>query len=206
MNIFLQNIFSKWFDAGGIPPEHERGPSSIAGTELFRKSLINVIQKYQISSIFDAGCQDACWAHLLQQHVTYIGGDISPSLIQSAKASYPAIEFHVHDITEDSFPDVDMLMVRDVAIHLSNKYKLMLLQNWMRSDIPWLLITQEWSCADNQDIIHGNDFPWQPVNWRRPPWNFPEPVERLDDIGIGSGRMSLWHKDQIATLDINLDH
>lgn len=150
--------------------------------------------------MFDAGCQDCCWSYLITDQVSYQGGDISESLVRQAKMRHPDLEICVHDVTNDPLPAVDMLLLRDVAIHLSDADKRRAIKNWVASQIPWLLMTHTAHIKHNAPINYEDGFPWAAVNWTIDPWNFPAPIVGVDDCMLGDQRLGLWHRDDIKDL------
>jgi FMN-dependent NADH-azoreductase len=56
----------------------------------------------------------------LPEGMLYVGADIVDELIQSNKRKYPKHYFRVLDITQDELPKVDLMMVRDCLVHLSD--------------------------------------------------------------------------------------
>lgn len=189
--MYLQSVFL---------PVEQRGFSSITGTEFLTGQLPALFKKYNINSIFDAGANDCSWqkSTLAKMVKTYYAGDHNLIAVETAK-SY-GIESVVHNVVKDPFPSVDALFVRDVAIHLNNNYKKQMIQNWLDSKIPWLLITQSNGVIENKDFQYlDNEFPMGEVNWTLPPWNFPTPVDFVVDLWANSTRhMSLWNREQIC--------
>jgi hypothetical protein len=176
------------------------GASSIAGTQQIRENIVRLFNTHHIQSIFDAGCNDCHWIQLVVEQNNYQGGDISPSMIHGVKQSYPELDVIVHDITTDPLPKVDLLLVRDVAIHLSNEHKRGVWNNWLNSKIPWILITH-WDCDEfnlfpNKEIDYTTaEFPFSNVNWETDPRNFPPPIDIAMEYQQGKC-LGLWNQHQ----------
>lgn len=182
-----------------VIPVEERGSSSIKGTQYMVEQLTTLFRKHNIESIFDAGANDCAWQHLtIANLINYYAGDHNPIMVDIAR-SY-GINAIVHDVRVDSFPTVDALFIRDVAIHLNNSNKKLMIQNWLDSKIPWILMTHINDISENKDFEHTDDeFPFAAINWKLPPWNFPEPIDFVVDLWPGSQRyMALWHRDQLC--------
>jgi hypothetical protein len=179
---------------------NDRGTSSIPGTEILRYQLPELFKQYNIQSMFDAGCQDCEWAHLLSEFVEYHGGEIDPKLVDVAKSKHSNLDVVKFNILTDQFPYVDLLFVRDVTIHFSNDEKKMFLKNFKNSNIPWLLITHLPEALFNTNIVPDILIQTTITNWCLPPWNWPAPQANAWEFGAYGRSMSLWHQDQIQDL------
>lgn len=198
MNKELQKIFSVIYSP--LLTENDvDGASSELGTRALRDKIVELFNRHKIKSIFDAGCNDCNWMQIISQYVEYKGGDISLAMVADVWRWYPELDVIVHDVTTDPIPDVDLLFVRDVAIHLNNDDKLKLWQNWFSSHVPWILITHNrgevTQNEDTQYII--NKLPFAVADWEIAPWNFPAPLDAVDEYGPGGRCMALWHRDQL---------
>lgn len=182
-------------------PLHERGSSSLDGTAQLWSQLPNLFSRHNIKSMFDAGANDAFWQmQTIAKHVSYSAGDHDLFAVARAKKSYPDLSIQIHDMTHDPFPNVDLLFVRDVTIHMNNFYKRRLLQNWLSSSMPWLLTTNISDCRENLDKDQSpGDWYFAPINWLLDPWSFPEPIDQAKDF-VEQRFMCLWHRDQIKEL------
>lgn len=199
MNLQLQRLFSLAYTPEQQARE-DRAASSIAHTQKLRDELPMLFARHGIVSMFDAGCNDCSWSSRLANTIEYHGGDISLAMVARVWREHPELDVVLHDVTTDALPMVHVLFVRDVAIHLNNQDKLRLLRNWLLSQIPWLMITQDYHETCNRDFDYDKvDFPLGWVNWSLDPWNFPEPMDSIYEFNNNqSGRcMALWHRDQI---------
>ena len=200
MNPNLQKIFSRLYSPTQTNGNLS-GASSVDGTQRLRNNIIELFSLYNIVSIFDAGCNDCNWIKLVSQYVKYQGGDISLAMVADVWRRHPNLDVVLHDITTDPIPQVDLLFVRDVAIHLNNHDRRQLWLNWYRSNVPWILITNQTYVDQNVDIEYSTEhFPFSAVNWQLPPWNFPVPQDQTVDIDINTNNMSLWHRDQFKEI------
>jgi hypothetical protein len=204
MNVELQNFFSMFYHSGTPFRNAKQGASSINGTFVVRQGIKQLFVQCNIKSMFDAGCNDCGWMNELLHglEIDYQGGDISPTLIDYVHKTFPDRAVQVHDATTDAFPNVDLLFVRDVAIHLNHADKRRLWQNWLDSNIPWILITHspDYNQDHNQDFEYKNDNPFislnTHVNWQVDPWGFPAPVDQVWEYIEGGRCMALWNQNQ----------
>jgi len=199
------------YNQSDVRPLAQRGSSSLQGTAHLCNQLPGLFEKYSIKSMFDAGANDAAWQQDTLAHmVEYHAGERNSNIVELAKKRNPDISICVHDITQDPLPGVDLLFIRDVAIHLNNHYKKLMIKNWLASQIPWLLTTQLNYCKHNKDFEQvPGEWHFAEINWNLEPWNFPEPYERVEDLSGLEQRtpsqpverfMCLWHRNQIVDL------
>lgn len=184
----------------------DRGSSSFVQTQTLRDDMLKLFEQYNIKSIFDAGCNDCVWAHALAQYLDYQGGDISPSLIAEAWHWYPNLAVDIFDVTTDPIPRVDCVLMRDVAIHLITADKKLAIENWLRSGVPWILMTHNEDIQVNESGVYSVNLHESLINWCIAPWNFPGPRQTIIEVGDGvtgtkpGRRLALWHRDEIVNL------
>ena len=198
----IDNVKQIWTDAYRTVLEYnQRGASSIEYTQKIFANLNDFFHRYNITSMFDAGCNDAAWINNLNLAVKYQGGDISSSVLTHGKKAHN-LNLIEHDIRQDPIPQCDLLWIRDVMIHLTDRDRRSVLKNWLKSNIPWIMMTQ---CDGviNQDIVYDDKIQTSEINWYASPWNFPVGIdyifESLNETYIGR-KMELWHRDQIYNL------
>ena len=195
------SISKNKFKIPGPPPkESTRGSSSIAGTQLLLQQLPDLFCKYNITSMFDAGSNDGVWAQIFCSFVNYSGGDINPHIVQFANSNYPNLQISEFDMLTDNFPLVDLIFVRDVSIHFTNHEKQLLLGNFVKSQVPWLMITQQPEIEFNHNIPIDLNIITAETNWCVAPWHFPEPTDSVYEYSAGGRCMGLWHRDQLKGL------
>jgi hypothetical protein len=205
VNKQIKKLFERYYRPELAPSVEQRGSSSVQGTQQLRNQLPGLFKKHSITSMFDAGCNDCSWAYLIPD-IEYHGGEISEPVVRSTNQLRPELDIVLHDVTSDPLPCVSVLFVRDVAIHLCDTDRQKLIANWLKSKIPWILITHSPNICRNDHIVYDIDhFPMAEVNWQILPWNFPEPVDIAWEFSPGGRCMALWHQDQIRGLDFD-DH
>jgi hypothetical protein len=112
----------------------------------------------------------------------YLGADIAPSLISHLKAKFPEKEFALLDISEDSLPKVDLIFCRDLLVHLSNKDISSALKNIKASQSTYLATTTFVNRETNIDLpMISRGVAWRTLNLQIQPFNFPEPIETIDE-------------------------
>ena len=199
MNLNLQKLFSTLYSTEY--PRNEDGSSSQQGTAKLRGEIVELLQQHSVKSIFDAGCNDCNWMRIISEYVDYKGGDISLAMVAHCWLKQQGLDVILHDITTDPIPDVDLLFIRDVTIHLNNEDKMRVWKNWFSSNVPWILITH------NQEVSTNNNSEYQDqqllvelANWERDPWNFPAPKATINEYDANGKCMALWHRDQFKDI------
>jgi len=186
------------------------GPgSTLWYTAPLRTQLPIILKKYNITSMIDAPCGDYSWMKLIDlDQVKYTGADINESLVIENKRKFPDKEFRLLDITEDEIPTVDLVFVRDCLFHLNNELKRKFLKNFLRSKSKYLLTSNHPRNVINDEMSHitGGDF--KQINWCKPPWNFPNPLDSIIDYNVDDNKflshpyrtMELWSHEQLKEL------
>jgi hypothetical protein len=91
---------------------------------------------------------------------------------------------------------VDLILCRDCLVHLPLADAVNAVDNLRRSGSQYLLTTTFVNRDDNRDIPAAGG--WRPLNLRRPPFNFPDPLLVLDErCTAGDGKyadksLGLW--------------
>ena len=195
-NIFEQFAAENFWNSS----ESISGPGSeLARTARYRKALGDFLGRERIESLFDAPCGDLNWmAEVLARHpLRYVGGDISPSVLATARKRHPELDLRQFDICCGPFPEAQVWHCRDAILHLSFADIWAALANAARSSIELaLLTTYRARVLRNLDIRTGG---WRFVDLERPPFNLPRPLEYLDDSHPGEfpRAVGVWPVDAI---------
>lgn len=93
--------------------------------------------------IFDVGCGDVNWIQFLRlrEGSSYVGLDIVPELVERNRnlISDPGFSFLQGDARYDTLPEADVVVIRDVLVHLSTPDAHVVLSN-VRSLAPRILL------------------------------------------------------------------
>lgn len=151
------------------------GTSSIA---FLNKPFINFVNTFlashhHIRTVVDLGCGDfQIGKHFALGGRVYIGCDVSSYIIERNKRRYEKdnIYFLELNAVEDPLPAGDVVIIKDVLMHLSNDdihrilakmhaYKYIIIQNCIGALLP-----------ENTSIQTGRW--WRPLDITRPPFNY----------------------------------
>jgi len=211
MNNLLQYVFTdiynnKYWGFNWDGDITSSGPGSTkVYTENLRKELPKLYEKFNITCVLDAPCGDLNWMKLVIDecpNVNYIGGDIVKTIIESNTKEFgrQGVGFIELDITSDKLPSADLMICRDCLFHLPEEEIFKFIDNFINSDIKYLLTTSyndDGSVSSNAKITPGN---WFPLNLQAGPYHFPNDAlyKIADWINDAAVRyMYLWDKDQI---------
>lgn len=177
--------------------ESRSGPgSSLASTEFLRKELEEVFNLYKIKSIVDIGCGDFNWLRLIiPENMKYTGIDLVYKLIQENNNQYGSsnITFIYSDCSKQIPPNVDLIICRDVLVHLTNRDALKVIENIKKSGSKYLLTTSFNSVKNKKNYSGG----WRAVNMENAPFNFKKPIIRIkeyipDDVNYPVKELCMW--------------
>jgi len=149
---------------GGVKGDFFSGPGSQESqTKAYVAVVRDFVDRYRIRSIVDLGCGDyRVGAMLAGPGIRYCGVDIVPELIEKncARFATPTTSFLCLDIVEDSLPNADLCLLRQVLQHLSNDEIARVLDRVKQ--YKFVLVTEHYPApsrlvAPNLDKPHGPD-------------------------------------------------
>jgi hypothetical protein len=203
MNEELAKIF--WTYGSKIQEDGQCGPGSTRKyTAKLRENLPDFLNKHNINSMVDAPCGYFGWMSTVKFHegFKYIGADITEHLIINNKKVYPQNIFYRLDITDDHFPESDLMFVRDCLFHFNNQTKITFFKNFLNNNFKYLLTSNHPDCDSNKDVINFNGMHHEQKNWLLEPWGFPDPIDAIDDWieGFAVRNMVLYSKEQVHSV------
>ncbi len=177
--------------------------STLDNTENIRRVLPEILSELNIKSIIDVPCGDFKWMKLIinNMKVKYTGGDIVEDLINylNIKYSNSNISFIKKNIIEDKLEYHDLLIIRDLFVHLPNREIIRVINNFIDSKIPYLLVSNycDSNESTNPDIQMGF---FRNVTLQKEPFNIKEdPKYKIDDSTPFIKReLCLWSREQIV--------
>ena len=126
------------------------------------KTVIKFINDNNIKTIVDLGCGDFRIGKKIVQslpQVKYTGIDVVPALIEYLKKenrTFLNVEFLCKNIVRDEIPLADLILIRQVFQHLSNKDILKVLNN-LGNNCKSYIIVSEHQLIDNKNVIPNKD-------------------------------------------------
>ena len=89
-------------------------------------------------------------------------------------ASIKQVSFMRVDIRKDNCPMADLIICRDLLVHLSLDDCIKVIKNFADSGSKYLLLTNFLNVDQNIDIITGS---WRPLNMELKPFFFTKPLD-----------------------------
>jgi len=180
------------------------GPgSTMLNTRAIRSWLPSVLKQFKIKSLLDGACGDLNWMKTIDLGDTkYIGSDVVLPLIESNREKFPHLEFLHLDITKDTLPDVDCILLRDCLQHFSYEDLISFFGNvCSNSNIRFMLATSFFLPKENSDIRTGM---WRPLNLTIPPLDLSFPIVHVIEDPQDSYEdkiLGLWSLDSIRWIN-----
>lgn len=174
--------------------------STLRYTENLRKELPVLLDKFSIKSIFDAPCGDMNWMRvfLRDYDIRYIGGElVNDIVIKNQIYKNKKTKIIKFDITQDAFPTADLWLCRDCWFHLPDDHIFSSIDNFLKSDIKYILTTTHTNTGfENTNL---SDIGFKLIDLFSKPYNFPEPLYKIEDYyGKKFPRnMVLFSRDQL---------
>ena len=131
--------------------------------------------------------------------VHYQGYDIVPDLVSDLRSRFPGKSFDLLDATEQIPQKADLILCRDLFVHLTTDQIHRALRNFESSGSKYLLATTFIDLSVNAELVVPRlGVGWRPLNLAIEPFNLGEPIECInEDTDEGGGRyrdkaLGLW--------------
>jgi hypothetical protein len=147
--------------------------STFETARLYIKYINKFIKDNNVKSIIEIGCGDGVLLKYLNvpQGVSYTGYDVVESILKKNRKKFPNYTFANLNILEEDFPNVDLILCKDVLQHLPNQMVIEMFEK-IKTHCQWSLITNDYSSLDNQynfDILIGA---CRNLDFEKPPFEF----------------------------------
>lgn len=171
--IYRKNMWGREIKSGG--------GSLLGQTVALRQALPGLVRRIGAHTVLDAACGDYHWMKTVALECNrYIGIEIVPELVDQNCKEYGSekITFLNADITRNRLPQADLIICRDVLVHLSFDDIGRAIENFKHSNSRFLLTTTYPGVSKNCDILSGM---WRPMDLQLPPFDFPSPIELINE-------------------------
>jgi glycosyltransferase involved in cell wall biosynthesis len=212
----FQRVYGEITAASGTPSKRARSPRSSDAREGWRvggdsssdpgsqrartrglqRELPKLLARLGVSTVLDLGCGDFNWMRDVELGVDlYTGVDVVFDVVLENRLRHggPRRRFLFRDLTRDPVPRADLVLCRDVLIHLPDDDLVHAMEAIIDSGARYLLASTFLSRTHNPPIALGE---WRPLNMRLPPLSMPPPRDWLVDTpsehGFDDKRLALW--------------
>ncbi len=195
--IIFTTIYRNGGWSGGDGPS---GPgSTLEHTRTIRVELPRILRKYRVKTLLDVPCGDFRWMQEIDlERIQYSGADIVQELVEQNRRRFRNAqrEFLHVDLVRDPLPRADSILCRDCLPHLPFREIVRALHNIKNSGSSYLFTSDYPNCRENKDIPMGK---FRPINLTIPPFDFPPPLEEIDDFdGVNIGKsLGVWRISEI---------
>ena len=193
--VFQENAFGGEISLSG------RG-SDLDQTRQIQLELPKLLREFSIASVVDIPCGDQNWiAKVELGNIHYVGADIVPELIGENNRLFATKtrSFIELDITQEIPPRADLILCRDLLVHLNTREIRKALQNIKRSGSDYLLTTTfTWDRVYKNLPVFTRAVAWRPINLESAPFSFPKPSKLINEgctegAGLfGDKSLALW--------------
>ncbi len=177
----LKNAFNTTYSKNlWSDPESKSGTgSNLKSTMQVRNHLQVLLSRLKIKSIGDLGCGDFNWMKETDlSGINYVGIDIVQDIIHENTLHYSSsyISFKTSNIIQDPIDKCDLIILRDVMVHLTFETCFHLLNNIIKSKSKYLYVTTFLNDRVNTDLVQ-NGHQWRSLSLQNAPFNFPTPLD-----------------------------
>ncbi len=160
--------------------------SELNVTEKMRSEFSALIKQLGVTSIADAPCGDLNWMmHVDLGTCRYIGIDIVQEIIENnIKIFGGTKEFKHLNLLENIIEQVDLILCRDMLVHLTYEQIFIAMRNFKQSGSKYILMTTDVLKQKNSDLKSTGG--WRNLNFEQPPFNFPKPLALIEDKPLES--------------------
>lgn len=166
--------FQKYYDGSDSQWGNSSGPGSDSFyTTDYRSLLSKFIRLNNISSVVDIGCGDWQFSRFIDfAQASYVGFDVVDDVVNKNHARYSAnnVSFKVIPPSLEDVPSADLLIMKDVLQHLSDK-SICSFRDLVFPKFRHCLLTNSFrkiDTAQNTDIVEGG---FRCLDLTNPPYN-----------------------------------
>ena len=188
--------------------ESASGPGSdLVQTHAVVKLLPKIFSEFKVTSFADIPCGDFFWMSKIDlSKIEYNGYDIVTKLIKTNRVQFPHQNFSQLDITKKTIQYHDLILCRDLLVHLDFLDISKVLRNFKLSGSKYLLATTFPLHRENEDLDRRI---WRPLNLEIEPFKFGNPIEiyseeTTEDPRYADKSLGLWRISEIDFPDRNL--
>jgi hypothetical protein len=182
------------------------GPGSLLeNTDLLRENLNIFIKDFEIKSIIDIPCGDFNYMSKINlDNIDYIGLDISQNAINRCnnKVQKSNIKFNVFDATNENLPYADLIIIKDLFLHLCFSDIQKILDNVKSSGCKYLAVSR-YAHGNEPNKDQASGIGARTIEVTKEPFNFNYPLIYKTYYTSLHLTTKTWMKDEMIFLQIN---
>lgn len=166
--------------------------STLEATRQAREAIVDFLRQQGVASMLDIPCGDFNWMKKVDLEIQYIGADIVDDLILRNQKEFSSDQrsFQVLDLSKGPLPRCELVFSRDCLNHLSFQDIEKALLNIRSSGARYLAVTQFPAQTLNRN--QGSGFTYRELNFRLPPFNWPDPIAQYDEQFHPGKHLGFW--------------
>jgi ubiquinone/menaquinone biosynthesis C-methylase UbiE len=164
--------------------------SALSYTINFRRELVEIIEKHNITKIFDCSCGDWNWMKTIKESLPYyIGNDVVEDLIKDNTRKYgdDKITFVCNDMLSQlktyGNRELDLVICRHTLEHLTTEYSIEVI-NEIKRVSKYVIITSSTDLDKENGDINMDGYSGRMVNLNKEPYltHIGLPIYKFFDI------------------------
>jgi len=187
MNIMKIKDF--WNRRFGTPETYCGSGSYIQNTKETISWIQDMLKLTKTKSILDLGCGDWNWMKEVNlEGIHYTGIDLDEEFIEENKEKYPQHTFLVADALKGKYPTVDLVICRDLLLHLKDEDIAKILEKIINSKSIYFMTSshmgganRDFSNREKKKVYTRRKRPSRRVNLLIPPWCFESPEYYVEE-------------------------
>lgn len=146
-------------------------------TATLERELPALLRRHEVTSLLDLPCGDHAWMKRVDLGpCDYTGADVVAPLVRALQRRHAGARRHFVclDATRDALPRADLVLCRDLLVHLPDADVRRVLANVRRSGARLLLTTSFPQRGPQPDIVAGD---WRPLDLASAPFGLGAPLD-----------------------------
>jgi len=191
----IEEIFSSTYveNLWGDSESRSGSGSRHSATSGWSSALQELLHDYEIKSVVDLACGDFNWMSRVNLHgIRYTGVDIVDEMIRVniEKHGSDSISFRQGNLLVDKVDRCDLVILRDVLVHLTLEDTFHAFLNILNSGSRYLLTTSFTNDRNNIDLQYSGEH-WRPLSLHQAPFFFGTPLRVInEDCQEGGGNFN----------------
>lgn len=166
--------------------ESVSGPGSfLTATTEIREWLPRFLLSVNAVSLADCPCGDFHWLSEVCLPCEYAGYDIVPEIVEANRRNHPARCFDVLNLVESGPTGADVILCRDLLVHLTYEHAEKVLANFKASGARYVLLTTFPGIQNTELAQSHTGWGWRPLDMEAAPFGLGPAVDGVREVVAG---------------------